>query len=55
MLSTEAFEAGAIDRAEAEARLERAQLGLRDADGDEERGRYEREVELAGLLAANAG
>ena len=55
VLSTEAFEAGAIDRAEAEARLERAQLGLREADGDAERERYERAVELAELLAANAG
>ena len=36
VLSTEAFEAGAIDRAQAEARLEQAQLGLRDAEGDEE-------------------
>ena len=55
VLSTEAFDAEAIGRAEAEARLEQAQLGLRDAEGDEERARYEREVELATLLAANAG
>jgi len=55
VLSTEAFEAGAIDRAQAEARLEQAQLRLRDAEGDEDRAKFEREVELAELLAANAG
>ena len=55
VLSTEAFEAGAIDRVQAEARLEQAQLGLRDAADDQERAKFEREVELAELLAANAG
>lgn len=54
VLSAEAFETAAIDRAEAEARLERAQLGLHDAEGAEERARCERETALAELLAANA-
>ena len=33
----------------------RRSSGFRDAEGDEEREKYEREVELAELLAANAG
>ncbi len=55
VLSTEAFETGTIDQARAQARLEQAQLDLRDAEGEEERAKYERAVELAELLAANAG
>lgn len=54
VLSAEAFAAAAIDRAAAEARLERAQLGLRDAESEAERARYEREAALAELLVANA-
>ena len=54
VLSAEAFEPAAIDQAEAKARFERAQLALRDAEGAEERTRYEREAALAELLAANA-
>lgn len=54
VLSAEAFEAAAIDQAAAEARLERAQLGLRDAESEAERARYEREAALAELLVANA-
>ncbi|MCG8345864.1 MAG: F0F1 ATP synthase subunit epsilon [Chlorobiales bacterium] len=54
VLSTEAFDMSAIDRTQAQQRLEQAQLGLRDAADDEERERYEREIELAELLAANA-
>lgn len=54
VLSAEAFEPAAIDQAEAKARLERAQLALRDAESAEERTRYEREAALAELLAANA-
>lgn len=54
VLSAEAFETAVIDRAEAEARLERAQHALRDAEGAAERARYEREAAIAELLAANA-
>lgn len=54
VLSAVAFETEAIDRAEAEARLERAQHALRDAEGAAERARYEREAAIAELLAANA-
>lgn len=54
VLSAEVFETAAIDRAEAEARLERAQHALRDAEGAAERARYEREAAIAELLAANA-
>ncbi len=54
VLSSETVEAGAIDRASAQARLEQAQLDLRDAEGEDERAKYEREVAFAELLEANA-
>ena len=52
VLSTEAFEAGGIDRAQADARLEQAQLRLRDAEGDEERANTSARSSSAELLAA---
>ena len=55
VLSTEAFETGAIDPAQTQARLEQAQLDLSDAEGEEARAKCERAVEFAALLAANAG
>jgi F-type H+-transporting ATPase subunit epsilon len=54
VLSTVAFEASEIDRTQAQQRLEQAQLALRDAGSDEEREKFERDVELAELMAVNS-
>ncbi len=50
VLSTEAYDLAEIDRADAQKRLEAAQLDLRDASSDEEREKAEHAVAVAELM-----
>ena len=55
VLSTEAMPVDAIERGAAEKRLEAAELGLRDADDDAARSRFEEAVDVARAMVGTAG